>query len=205
MRDKEKVGYVAIFRKIQNHWIWDDPEMFHAWMDILLSAQFHDSSKVIHGKVIFVPRGSWFVAQTTLETRWKWSKNRIRHFLRSLERSDMITVKGTPDGTMLTIVNYELYQNPGTTKSTPKGTTEGTTKGTTEGTTEGTHTNHINQENQEKKKKGFSMLRSCTWSEEEIQRYMEEVNEGKNPFGSQDVENEYFRIALDKRRERGIY
>ena len=205
MGKDNKPGYVAVFRKIQDHWIWDDPEMFHAWMDILISAQFHESKKYVNGKVITVPRGSWFISQKTLETRWGWSKNRVRHFLRTLSDDGMVTSKGTPDGTIITVVNYEVYQNPGTAKGTPKGTAEGTTEGTPKGKTEGTHTNHIyqgDQVKQEKKTSTASILRKCTFEEDEIERNIDLCSNGKSPFPNIDIENEYFRIAMAKREER---
>ena len=206
MKDKEKVGFVAIYRKIQDHWIWDDPERFHAWVDILLSAQFHDSEKIIKGKLIKVPRGTWFISLRKLQKRWGWSRTKVDLFLSVLASEQMISTKKTTSGTFIKVLNYEIYQNPDTNKKAAEVHTEIHTKEHTEVHTEVQHTNKDNKDNKKnKKEKGFSMLRSCTWSEEEIQRYMEEVNEGKNPFGSQDVENEYFRIALDKRRERGIY
>ena len=110
MKDKEEVGFVAVFRKIQDHWVWDDPERFHAWIDILMSAQFADSEKIIKGHLVKVPRGTWFISQKTLESRWGWSKNKIRHFLQTLIEDEMVTVKGTADGTFITVVNYDIYQ-----------------------------------------------------------------------------------------------
>ncbi len=204
MKDKGRVGFVAVYRKIQDHWLWQDKDRFFAWMDILISAQFHDAEKIVHGCLIKVPRGSWFVAQKTLETRWGWSKTKVRHFLNTLTDEGMITTKSTPNGTIITIVKYELYQNPNTSKNTTKNTTEDTTEDTTKGKTEDTHTNHVYQVDKGKheNKSMASFLRKCTFEEDEIERFMQLCEDHKSPFPNVDVENEYFKVAMAKREER---
>ena len=193
----EKPGFIAVYRKIQDHWLWEDKERFYAWMDILLSAQFHDSNVLIGGNIITVPRGSWFVSLKTLETRWSWSRNKTRAFIRTLVSDGMLTTKRTPKGMLLTVVNYEVYQNggtsKGTSKSTAEGTTEGTAEGTSKGTSEGTHTNKGNKGNNGTRKKKTFDLSACTFDREEIERMLRE-----------DPNNEeYFRAALKKRDEDG--
>lgn len=192
----ERPGFIAVYRKIQDHWLWEDKERFYAWMDILLSAQFHDSKVLIGGNTITVPRGSWFVSLKTLETRWSWSRNKTRAFIRTLVSDGMLTTKRTPKGMLLTVVNYEVYQNggtsKGTSKSTPEGTTEGTSKGTSEGTSEGTHTNKGNKGNKVNKKKK-TVSPEWTFERDEIERMLKE-----------DPDNEeYFQAALKKRDEEG--
>lgn len=196
----DKPGFVAIFRKIQDHWIWQDPERLHAWLDILISAQFHDSEKMIKGKLVKVPRGSWFISQKTLESRWGWSKNKIRHFIGTLVEEGMITAKGTTCGTILTVVNYELYQNPGTAKGTPKSTSEGTPEGTPEGKPEGTHTNKGNKGNKGNKI-DEAFLSKCTYTKEEGDSYASQVKEGKKPFPNAATEDEYWKRELEERRK----
>lgn len=198
----ERPGFIAVYRKIQDHWVWDDPERFHAWIDILMSAQFADSETIIKGHLVRVPRGTWFISQKTLETRWGWSKNKIRHFLQTLIEDEMVTVKGTADGTFITVVNYEFYQNQGTAKGTAEGTPKGKAEGTAEGTAEGKHNNKENKGNKENKKNMASFLRKCTFEEDEIERFMQLCEDHKSPFPNVDVENEYFKVAMAKREER---
>lgn len=199
-KDKGKVGFVAIYRKIQDHWLWQDKDRLYAWLDILISAQFHDAEKFIHGTLIKIPRGSWFVAQKTLETRWGWSKTKVRHFLNTLEMEGMITTKSTPLGTTITIVNYEVYQNPNTTKNTTKSTTEDTTEDTTEVQTEDTHTNHIDHVNQgnHRKPKTKDPLSAYTFSQEEIDR-LDELGDEK-AFPNQEIADLYWRKVLQIER-----
>lgn len=201
-----KPGFVAIFRKIQDHWLWNE-KPYHramAWIDILLSAQFHDSKVVVGGQVINVPRGTWFVSIKTLETRWGWSRNKVRTFIRTLERDGMVHAEGTARGMLLTVVKYEDYQSAGTAKGTAKGTTEGTAEGiaggTAEGTSEGTHTNKGNKGNKGNKI-DEAFLSKCTYTKEEGDSYASQVKEGKKPFPNAATEDEYWKRELEERRK----
>lgn len=188
-----KPGFIAIFRQLQDHDLWKEKpfDKRSAWIDIILSAQFHDSSIEIGGNTIDIKRGSWFVSITTLENRWGWSRNKVRNYIRYLERDGMLTTKRYTKGYVLTVVNYEKFQSVGTAKGTSKGTDKGTDKGISEGTSKGTYTNNTNKGNKVTKKKKTSPMDQYTFSEEEIQ-HMIEVDP-KN--------EEYFREAMRRQRE----
>lgn len=204
-------GYIKLYRNIQKHWTWTDKpyDKARAWIDICLSASYHDSKVMAGGVLVKIPRGSWFTSIRSLQKRWGWGERKTRAFLQALVQDEMLTLTTTPRGTVLTLVNYEKYQGlNGADADTDAGTHAGTNAdGDADGDagTDAVHSKNIKKLEEGKKKKGFSMLRKCTWSEEEIARYMKEVEDGKNPFGSQEVEDEYFRVALDKQHERGIY
>lgn len=204
-----KPGYISVHRKIQDHWIWSDPERFRAWMDILLSAQFHDSEKMVNGVLIKVPRGSWFVSQRTLQKRWGWSRTKVFMFLNTLKSEQMVNIKQTTRGSIIEVLNYEVYQSTEGRKKATDQTTHHTTDQTTDQTTDWatdqtTDVHHTNKGNKgDKGNKSFaSVLRKCTFEEDEIQRNIKLCDEGKSPFPNIDIENEYFRIAMAKREER---
>ncbi len=60
----------------------------------------------------------------------------------------MVSLKGTRYGTTITVENYSLYQDKGTTK----GTTKGTVKGIVQGIPEGTQKNKYKEIKKEKGK-----------------------------------------------------
>lgn len=129
-------GYIKLYRSILDNPLWKHEPFSkgQAWIDLLLLAN-HKDIKILQGAdFVTYKRGTVTTSIPKLEYRWHWSKNKIRSYLKALERDGMITQKGTAKGTTLTIVNYSFYQNEGTTKGTAEGTTEGTTKGTTKGT-----------------------------------------------------------------------
>lgn len=208
----ERPGYISVHRKIQDNWIWQDPERFRAWMDILLSAQFHDSEVIVNGVLIKVPRGSWFVSQRTLQKRWGWSRTKVFMFLNMLISEQMVNIKKTTRGSVIEVLNYDIYQNPEkrkkatdqTTDQSTDCTTDQTTDWATDQTTDVHHTNKGNKGNKENKEKKSmaSFLRKCTFEEDEIERFMQLCEDHKSPFPNVDVENEYFKVAMAKREER---
>ncbi len=130
---KESKGFIKLDRNIFDHWIFQDAERFRAFVDLIQLSRWKDEKLLIGNDVVTVPRGSYYTSELKLAERWNWSRKRTREFLKLLENENMIIKKGTTKGTMLTIENYRLYQDEGTTISTSKEqrrNNEGTTKGT---------------------------------------------------------------------------
>lgn len=133
--DNESKGFIKLDRNIFNHWIFQDAEKFRAFVDLIQLARWKDEKLLIGNDVVIVPRGNYYTSELKLAERWSWSRKRTREFLKLLENEKMITKKGTTKGTMLSVENYSLYQDEGTTISTSKehqknikGTTKGTSK-----------------------------------------------------------------------------
>lgn len=204
----ERPGFIAIHRKIQDNWIWDDPERLKAWLDILLSAQFHDSEVIVNGVLIKIPRGSWFVSQRTLQKRWGWSRTKVFMFLSMLSSEQMVNIKKTTRGSVIEVLNYDIYQTPERKKKATDQTTDCTTDQTTDQTTHWTtdqatdvhHTNKVNKGNKEKKIRAF--LSKCEFTEEEGDRFYEMVQDGRTPFPNEQIADAYWKEALRKRNER---
>lgn len=131
-------GYILLHRSIQNSEIWESDEPFtkrDAWIDLLLFAQ--------HTEYKGVQRGCCRVSQVWLANRWKWSRNRVGRYLKQLTEQGMVTTHGAPNGTVVTIVNYDKFQNP----RTANGATNGATKRTPNGATSGAHTKNVYTKN----------------------------------------------------------
>lgn len=157
----KKNGWIKIYRDIWDNKLWNSNEPFDvrsAWIDLILMAN-HEDAEIVIGKTVHkIKRGQLHTSAKSLSTRWTWSLNKIRAYIRLLKDLGMITTESTTHGTTLTIVNYSKFQDlphtEGTTKGTSKGTTNGTTNGTSKGTTNGTQTRSIKKaEAKERKKK----------------------------------------------------
>ena len=68
-------------------------------------------------------RGTVTTSLYILSDRWGWDRKKTRRFLNILEVEEMATTERTTRGTIITIVNYEVYQDYGTTNGTTNGTT----------------------------------------------------------------------------------
>lgn len=108
-------GYIAIFRDIFDHWIWKEKPFSkgQAWIDLLLLAQYNDSEKKPYkDRVITYQRGKVYKSELYLAKRWGWNRKTVKKFLKQLENDGMLTGVWTTQGTTLTLVNYDFYQNP---------------------------------------------------------------------------------------------
>lgn len=126
--EKESKGFIKLERSIFEHWIFQDAEKFKAFVDLIQLARWKDEKLLIGNNLITIPRGSYYTSELKLAERWGWGIKKTRSFLKLLENEKMITKKGTPKGTTLTVTNYDFYQSEGTTKGITKDTTEDITE-----------------------------------------------------------------------------
>ena len=121
-------GYILINRQIEDHWLWTDKPFSRgqAWIDLILMASYQDRTVVIKGKTIKIKRGQLLRSLDFLSERWGWSKKKIRSYVKALEGHAMVTSKGTPQGTIITIENYTFWQTLGHESGHTKGHEEGT-------------------------------------------------------------------------------
>ena len=116
-------GWVKIHRKIT-----DDPMYFsetftrmQAWIDMILLANYSEGFFYIRGNKVTVNRGQIGYSQESLAKRWKWSRGKVRRFLKQLENDGKIVQQKSSVITLISIVNYDAYQSDGTTDSTTDG------------------------------------------------------------------------------------
>lgn len=120
---------------------------FHAMQDLFRRAQFADSGLKTENQYIVVKRGQLFISVEKLANEWGWSRHKVYDFLAFLEQErDTIRTQKFNRGILVTIVNYEEYQNPKNYKTNGRDT-----KRTREGhdtDTSGTHNNEGNKGNE---------------------------------------------------------
>ena len=106
-------GWIKIHRQIQNCLIWDDKpfNMASAWIDLLLLANHEDKETIFDKKPILVKRGQRITSVRELSARWGWGKDKTLRFLMLLESEKMIVKESDSRRTLLTIVNYGIYQD----------------------------------------------------------------------------------------------
>lgn len=104
-------GWIKIYREIAQHWIYQDAEKFKWWIDLLFMAAHEDYKTLINGNLISLKRGQLSVSISFLASRWGRSKEKVLNFLKLLESDNMITRNSDRKSTIITICNYESYQD----------------------------------------------------------------------------------------------
>lgn len=143
-------GWISIHRKIQQSDIWLDKEPFDkrsAWIDLIMMANHEDRQVLFDGKFIEVKRGEKITSLRMLSEKWKWSRNKVKRFLKLLESGSMIELKIDHQKTTYKIVNYNVYQNEDLSKRPQKDHKRTTDEPQTDTNNNVNNVNNVNNNN----------------------------------------------------------
>ena len=113
----EKQGWVSIWRKLMDDPLWLS-EIFtkaQAWVDLILLANHKESGFQVRGNWVYVKRGEFSRCERELAKRWKWSRDKVKGFLKYLEKEGKIIPQKKFPISIYAIVNYNTYQSNHTT------------------------------------------------------------------------------------------
>ena len=147
-------GWIKLYRQLQDCWIWLDKEPFDkrsAWVDLLLTANHSEKKILFNGELITIKRGQILTSVRKLSAKWKWSVNKVYRFLKLLESDEMLQKESDKDRTLLTIVNYSIFQCCEYTNGNSNGNTNGNSDEYTSETPAETPTNTPTEHKQEDK------------------------------------------------------
>ena len=144
---KKNKGYIPISRGLFEHRFWCEERCysrFEAWLYLIKEAKIEDTKLYLASSVFIVKRGQLSVSLRFLAQAFGWSKNRVSSYLKLLQDDNMIEV-GTSKGTaqtLITICNYEAYNNLNQITGQQKGQRRDST-----GTAQGQNIKNINNIN----------------------------------------------------------
>ena len=112
-RDRE--GYILVDRNMCEWQWWQKHNTVIVFLWLLMKAQFHDS--MFGGRQI--KRGQVATTLSNIEQPNKLTRQEVRTAISNLKSTNAITIERCSKFLIITIVNYEEYQNP-TMKTTRK-------------------------------------------------------------------------------------
>lgn len=106
-------GWIKLHRCVQDNPIWKCEKFTRgqAWVDLILLANHKKSYFYKRGIKINVDRGQCARSSVELADRWKWSRTKVNKFLKDLEKEQQIVQQKSNITQLVTIVNYDKYQN----------------------------------------------------------------------------------------------
>ena len=106
-------GWFSVNRELFEHWLWKDKPFNRgcAWIDLLGLANHADTEETIRGKVVKCKRGDVNRSYRFLAERWGWSVGKVQRFISQLETEQMVKQKQNNGETVITIENYNKYQD----------------------------------------------------------------------------------------------
>ncbi len=103
------MGWIALDRGVEQHWIYVDDSHFKAWVNMLFRCDFDGPHM-----------GSFVSSQEALARTWKWSEAKTSRFLSRLKKAAMISITAVQEkckedarhsARRFTILNYAHYQS----------------------------------------------------------------------------------------------
>lgn len=109
----ENKGWIKLYRSLLMNelWIRETFTKGQAWVDILLRVNHKDNKVLIGNQSIEVLKGQTIWSIKDMANRWKWSRKKVTNFLKMLKKEHQIDYKSTTKYTIVTVVNWEVYQN----------------------------------------------------------------------------------------------
>lgn len=104
-------GFIALYREAFTHPVLKDPERFRAWFWLVAHAAWKQTRHDARGQTIIVNRGQICIGREQLAKEWKWSPSAVERFLTRLETEHMIGRETGQRKTIITICNYDKYQD----------------------------------------------------------------------------------------------
>ncbi len=105
-------GWFKIYRKLCDSPLWlSEPfTRGQAWIDLIYLASYSDTFFFVRGNRVDVKTGQVAWSEPKLALRWQWSRTKLRSFLNMLEKEQQIIQHKNNITQIVTIVNYEKYQ-----------------------------------------------------------------------------------------------
>lgn len=113
-------GWIRLHRQLQENQFWIEKPFSRgqAWVDLLLLANYKRGHFRVRGITIPVERGQVGWSTVSLASRWGWSRAKAKRFFRDLENEGQIVQQTNRISSLLTVINYNLYQTDVTTDVT---------------------------------------------------------------------------------------
>jgi hypothetical protein len=107
-------GFITMSRGVFDHPIFE-PEPYterEAWLWLIEQAVWRDTTTMVGRSRIALRRGQCAFSMRFLAEKWQWgSEAAVRRFLDKIRTDAMIDQQATRHATIITICNYDKYQN----------------------------------------------------------------------------------------------
>ena len=103
-------GWIKIYRELADHWLAQHPEKLGWWVLLLLKVAHEDKKVLVGNQLVELKRGQIIASLTFLSELWQTSKSSAERFVALLENEQMLRRCVERKQTIITICNYDSYQ-----------------------------------------------------------------------------------------------
>lgn len=108
----DKGTWIKLYRNIEKNEFYFAEKFTksQAWIDLLIIANKFPKTFYVRGNEVRIKAGQIGRSIVTLADRWKWNERTVTKFLKTLENRGMIHYRSNSVTTIITIVNWKIYQ-----------------------------------------------------------------------------------------------
>jgi hypothetical protein len=103
-------GYVKLWRKTMDNGIVRNPQLLQFWVWCLLKASHRKHTQMVGFQEVPLEPGQFIFGRRKAASELNLSEQSIRSCLKSLKINQQITIKVTNKYSIITIVNWDIYQ-----------------------------------------------------------------------------------------------
>ena len=103
-------GYVKLHRKCLESAVFGDSNLWRFWCWCLMKASYKERQVLISGSVVSVAPGQFVLGRKGAAESLGVTERVVRTCLKNLEKLGNIETKATNRFTLVTLINWELYQ-----------------------------------------------------------------------------------------------
>lgn len=114
-------GWIAVQRKIQTSFVWTNPFVLKLWLLCLFKASHNGNRFLFNGTEVRVDRGQFVTGRVALAKEYnegvtsgqQVSPTSLNRWLNKFRKLGMLDIKSTTKYSVVTVINYDLYQPSG--------------------------------------------------------------------------------------------
>ncbi len=113
-------GYIKLWRQSLKSKIWQNHNLWRFWIWCLLKASYKEHTMMVGYKEVTLQPGDFIFGRTKASEETGLSERNIRTNLAFLKKSQNLTIKTTSKFSIISIVNWQVYQEEATSTTTSK-------------------------------------------------------------------------------------
>lgn len=104
-------GYIKVWRKIRETFIWEDQACLKLWLHLLIEANHKETETIFNNEKMVIRRGQLICGRQQLERELGINESKIYRMMVLLEKEQLIEQQKTNRYTIVSIVKYGQYQD----------------------------------------------------------------------------------------------
>lgn len=119
-------GYIMLYRKSLTSAVFQDAKTWKVWSWCVLRANWQGIPLDYAGEEIVLKRGQFYTGTYSMMGELRMSRSSVWRHLKKLEKWGNIGIETKSHGTVITVINYDVYQDPSRSEFVNDGNEMGT-------------------------------------------------------------------------------